>query len=190
MPGNQFAKLAFTPQVKALQEEDGSRASYAKVESAPDTPVEIGPREHVFIQTRDSFYMASVSEADWPYVQHRGGPMGFLRVLDETTIGFADYRGNRQFVSTGNLQHNDRVSLILMDYPSQSRLKILGHARIVGEKDHETLTKLAIPQDHNPVTRGHLIDIAALEWNCPKYITPRYTVAEIKGISQANGATL
>lgn len=190
MPGNQFAKLAFTPQVKAFQEEDGSRASYAKVESTPDTPVEIGPREKAFIETRDSFYMASVSETDWPYVQHRGGPIGFLRVIDATTIGFADYRGNRQFVSTGNLQHNDRVSLSLMDYPSQSRLKILGHARIVDADDSDVLAKLAIPQDHSAVTRGHMIDIAALEWNCPKYITPRYTVAEIKSISQANGAKL
>jgi len=189
MPDGHFAKIAFTPRVKALQEEDGSRASYARIESTPDTPVEIGPREQAFIATRDSFYMASVSESDWPYVQHRGGPMGFLRVLDARTIGFADYRGNRQFVSTGNLLHNDRVSLILMDYPSQSRLKVLGHARIV-EGDDSTLTKLATPDDHKPATRGMLIEIAALEWNCPKYITPRYTVAEIASLAQSNSQTL
>jgi uncharacterized protein len=186
MPGGHFAKIAFTPRVKALQAEDGSRASYARVESVPDTPAVIGPREQAFIQTRDSFYMASVSESDWPYVQHRGGPMGFLRVLDEQTIGFGDYRGNRQFVSTGNLSHNDRVSLILMDYPSQSRLKVMGHARMVEENEGDLLAKLAIPRDHQPVTRGTLIEIAALEWNCPKYITPRYTVAEIGSLAQSN----
>lgn len=184
MPGNHFAKLAFTPQVKALQEEDGSRASYAKVESVPDEPVVLGPRETAFIQTRDSFYMASVSETDWPYVQHRGGPMGFLKVLGEATIGFGDFRGNRQFVSTGNLLHNDRVSLILMDYPNQARLKILGHARIVGDENPAILEALEVPGNPDPVKRGFLIDIAALEWNCPKYITPRYTVAEIRSLSQ------
>jgi predicted pyridoxine 5'-phosphate oxidase superfamily flavin-nucleotide-binding protein len=183
MPGPHFAQIAFTPQVKTLQEIDGSRASYAKVETGPDVPVEIGAREKAFIQTRDTFYMASVSETDWPYVQHRGGPMGFLRVLNEKTIGFGDQRGNRQFVSTGNLLHNDRVSLILMDYPSQSRLKILGHANIIDTDNAEILDQLAIPGDAPPITRGFVINIAALEWNCPKYITPRYTAAEIKALS-------
>lgn len=186
MPDGHFAKIAFTPQIKALQEEDGSRASYARIESVPDAPVAMGPREKAFIQTRDSFYMASVSETDWPYVQHRGGPMGFLRVLDEKTIGFGDFRGNRQFVSTGNLLHNDRVSLILMDYPNQARLKILGHARIVRPDSPEILGALEIPGDPSPIKRGFLIELAALEWNCPKYITPRYTVAEIKSLAQSN----
>ena len=185
MPDGHFARIAFTPAVKALQETDGSRASYARIEAGPDTPVRIGPREKAFIATRDSFYMASVNENDWPYVQHRGGPMGFVRVIDDRTIGFADYRGNRQFVSTGNLIHNDRVSLILMDYPTRSRLKLLGHARIV-EGDEDILSRLATPADHRPVTRAMLIDVAALEWNCPKYITPRYTAAEIASLAQSN----
>ncbi|MBT5570058.1 MAG: pyridoxamine 5-phosphate oxidase [Alphaproteobacteria bacterium] len=186
MPGAHFSKLAFTPGVKALQEIDGSRTSYARIESQPDTPIEIGPRERAFIRARDSFYMASVSETDWPYVQHRGGQTGFLRVLDETTIGFSDSRGNRQFVSTGNLLHNDRVSLILMDYPNQARLKILGHAQIIEDDKPEILKALTNPGDTSPITRGFLIEVAALEWNCPKYITPRFTVEEIKSLAQSN----
>ena len=135
MPGPHFAQIAFTPQVKTLQEIDGSRASYAKVETGPDVPVEIGAREKAFIQTRDTFYMASVSETDWPYVQHRGGPAGFVRVLDDTTLGLPDFRGNKQYVSVGNLKEDDRVSIIFMDYINKRRLKLLGHVSIIDPDD-------------------------------------------------------
>ena len=183
-----FAEIAFTPRVRTLQEIAGSRASYARMEQNP-APAGIGPREHAFIQARDSFYMASVSETGWPYVQHRGGPAGFLRVIDGTTVGFADFRGNKQYVSTGNLMQDDRVSLILVDYPSQQRLKILGHARVVGPEDsaddRAAVEKLVIPGYPAQVERGFLIDVAALDWNCPQHITPRYTVAEIEAAARA-----
>lgn len=182
-----FADIAFTPTVKVLQEEAGSRKSYARMEGAGSN---LGPREWAFLAERDSFYMASVSETGWPYVQHRGGPAGFLKVVDGNTIGFADFRGNKQYVSTGNLMNDDRVSLILVDYPNQQRLKLLGHVRIVGPEsspeDQAILEKLELPDYRARVERGFLIDVAALDWNCPQHITPRYTAAEIEAIAAAN----
>lgn len=175
-----FADIAFTPTVKALQEDAGSRASYARMEGAGGN---LGPREWAFLAERDSFYMASVSETGWPYVQHRGGPAGFLRVLDTDTIGFADFQGNKQYVSTGNLMNDDRVSLILVDYPNQQRLKLLGHVRIIGTdgtpEDCAALEMLELPDYRARVERGFLIDISALDWNCPQHITQRYTLEEI-----------
>ncbi len=179
-----FGEIAFTPGVKTLQEEAGSRESYARMDAAP-APAGLGPRETAFIRARDSFYMASVSETGWPYVQHRGGPAGFLRVLDATTIGFADFRGNKQYVSTGNLLADDRVSLILVDYPNRMRLKVLGHARIIGPEAPAVLEMLEVPDYRARVERGFVIDIAALDWNCPAHITPRYTVAEIEAATRA-----
>ena len=129
---------------------------------------------------RDSFYMASVSETGWPYIQHRGGPAGFLKVLDDKSIGFADFRGNRQYVSVGNLQADDRVSLFLMDYANQTRLKILGRARIVNSSEAEILQRLALPAYRAQVERGIVISIAAFDWNCPQHITQRYTLEEIE----------
>ena len=116
---HQFAELAFTPAVQAFQEQMGSRKAYAKAEGGPVQHDRLGKAETAFIQARDSFYMATVSETGWPYIQHRGGPAGFVRVLDEKTLGFADYRGNRQYISLGNLSRNDRVALFFMDYPDQ-----------------------------------------------------------------------
>jgi predicted pyridoxine 5'-phosphate oxidase superfamily flavin-nucleotide-binding protein len=175
-----FPALMFTPQVKAIQEAAGSRASYARFEH-PTVPHDdvLGERETSFIAARDSFYMATVSETGWPYVQHRGGPAGFLKVLDERTLGFADYRANRQYVSVGNLTTDDRVALFLMDYPHQRRLKLLGHARLV-DADVEPAV-MARLQDHTPakVERGVVIAIEGFDWNCPQHITPRFTEAEI-----------
>ncbi len=146
---HRFGALMFTPHVKAVQEEQGSRASYARFE-APGAPARdrLEEREEDFIAARDSFYMATVSETGWPYVQHRGGPPGFLKVLDDRTLGFADYRGNKQYVSVGNLATDDRVSLFLMDYPNQRRLKLLGHARTIDAASDPAL--LARLQDHYP----------------------------------------
>ncbi len=140
----------------------------------------LGPEEAGFIAARDSFYMATVSETGWPYIQHRGGPPGFLRVLDEKTIGVADFRGNRQYISVGNLQTDDRVSLFLMDYPNRARLKILGRARIVDAADGETLRRLSFADYKGEIERGLLITVEAFDWNCPQHITQRFTLAEIE----------
>src|SRR3990172_4139931 len=124
--------------------------------------------------------MATVSETGWPYIQHRGGPPGFLRVLDEKTIGLADFRGNRQYISVGNLKTDDRVSLFLMDYPNRARLKILRRARVVDADDREMLQRLVLPDYKVQVERGLLIAVEAFDWNCPQHITPRFTPAEIE----------
>jgi len=178
--GHKFAEIAFTPNVKKMQELKGSRRSYARLEQGEASNDALGPGEAGFIAARDSFYMATVSETGWPYIQHRGGPPGFLRVLDEKSIGFADFRGNRQYVSVGNLAHDDRVSLILVDYANRSRLKILGRARLVGLDDQDTLQRLALPGYRATVERGFIITVHAFDWNCPQHITPRYTAAEIE----------
>jgi predicted pyridoxine 5'-phosphate oxidase superfamily flavin-nucleotide-binding protein len=171
-----FAQLAFTPAVRQLQEKDGSRAHYARAEAAAATADPLGPAEAAFIRERDSFYMATTSETGWPYVQHRGGPPGFLKVLDSRTIGFADFRGNRQHVSEGNLAGDDRVALILVDYPRQERLKLLGRARV---SDAGGAAGIADPGYEATVERLVVIRVEATEWNCPQHITPRYSEAEL-----------
>lgn len=178
--GHKFAELAFTTSVKAEQVARGSRRGYERFAEGEDHHDVLGPQEAAFIGTRDSFYMATVSETGWPYIQHRGGPAGFLKVLDESTIGFADFRGNRQYVSVGNLAGCDRVSLLLMDYPNRARLKILGRARLFDVADEATLERLALPGYRAEVERGMLISIEAYDWNCPQHITQRFTLAEIE----------
>jgi len=180
--GHKFAEIAFTEQVKKIQTTQGSRKNYAQMEQGPDFNYLLSQREASFIQARDSFYMASVSETDWPYVQHRGGPQGFLRVLDERTIGFVDFTGNRQYVSNGNFKKNDRVSLILMDYPNRTRLKLLGRVIPVANDDIETLKLLEDPNYRAKVERAFIIKIEAFDWNCPKYITPRYDEKAIENM--------
>jgi predicted pyridoxine 5'-phosphate oxidase superfamily flavin-nucleotide-binding protein len=144
--GHKFAEIAFTPTVRQVQEQLGSRSSYARVEASETVRNHVlGPSEAGFIGERDSVYMASISETGWPYIQHRGGPKGFVRILDENTIGFADYRGNRQYVSVGNLMTNDRVALFFMDYPNSTRLKLLGRAKLIDASDTATLERLDVP---------------------------------------------
>ncbi|RRN66638.1 pyridoxamine 5-phosphate oxidase [Caulobacter sp. 602-1] len=138
------------------------------------------PNEVAFIAERDSFYMASVSETGWPYVQHRGGPPGFLKVLDETTLAFADYAGNRQYISTGNLDANDRLALILVDYPRRARLKILAHAeRLALDAEPDLLARVSVPGYRARPERIFRLRLAAFDWNCPQHIVPRFTEAEI-----------
>ncbi|MBV8637830.1 MAG: pyridoxamine 5'-phosphate oxidase family protein [Candidatus Eremiobacteraeota bacterium] len=173
MPG--FARVAFTDAVRALQERYGSRTSYAKMESRESGDVSLGADEMAFIESRDSFYMASVSSDGWPYVQHRGGPRGFLRAIDATHLEFADYGGNRQYITTGNIANNDRVALFLMDYPSRSRLKILAH---VTRKDHTA------QEGRTRIERVFELAVVAWDWNCPQHITPRYTIEEIKSFAR------
>jgi predicted pyridoxine 5'-phosphate oxidase superfamily flavin-nucleotide-binding protein len=184
--GHKFAEIAFTQNVRDAQELNGSRNSYARMEAGPDSHDRLSDREAAFIAARDSFYMASVTETGWPYIQHRGGPPGFLRVLDDKTIGFADFRGNRQYVSVGNLAGDARVSLILVDYPNRARLKILGRAQVIGSEHNDQLEQLRLPDYRAVVERGFLITIEAFDWNCPQHITPRFTLAEIEAAQQVS----
>ena len=171
-------ELAFTDSVRKAQEHYYGKSQ--PVENAPERDA-LTEDEMGFIQSRDSFYMATVSETGWPYVQHRGGQPGFLRVLSPTALAFADYKGNRQLLSTGNLAVSDRVTLFLMDYPQRTRLKILGHARVEDARQHpELVAQLAEAEVHRLVERLFLIEVDSFDWNCPKYITPRYTATEIQ----------
>jgi predicted pyridoxine 5'-phosphate oxidase superfamily flavin-nucleotide-binding protein len=165
--GRRFAELAFTPLVKKQQEVHGSRRQYERVERADEPGDRLGPYERALIQGRDGFYMASVSETGWPYLQYRGGPKGFLRVIDDQTLGFVDLRGNKQYVSVGNLQHDNRVALFLMDYPGQRRLKILGRSKVY-EGDaaaQKLIEQLRAPEEKTPAERALLITIEAFDWN-------------------------
>ncbi|WP_372879379.1 MULTISPECIES: pyridoxamine 5'-phosphate oxidase family protein [Spongiibacteraceae] len=176
--GHRYAKLMFSPAAKALQSQGRSRDTYARMEQGEDYNYLLSDKEAQFIRQRDSLYMASVSESGWPYVQHRGGPPGFIKVLDAATLGFADYRGNRQYISAGNVQSNNRVSLFLMDYPNRRRLKVAGRLEFV-DPDGARLQALLDPNYRARIERGVLIHIAAFDWNCPQHITPRYTDADI-----------
>jgi predicted pyridoxine 5'-phosphate oxidase superfamily flavin-nucleotide-binding protein len=173
--------LIFTPVIKALQERYGSRRQYAKMESSGVSRDRLGPQESAFIAERDSFYMATVGETGWPYVQHRGGPKGFLKVIDESTMAFADFRGNKQYISTGNLMKDNRVALIMVDYPGQTRLKILGHAEIFeGAQAREWIERVSEPGHKESIERVFVVRVDALDWNCPQHITPRFTAEQIQ----------
>jgi len=177
---SRFSSIAFTPAVKRLQELDGSRASYARREAGGDAPDALGAGEAQFIAERDSFHMATVSETGWPYLQHRGGPKGFLKVLDAHTLAFADFQGNRQHVSEGNLAGDDRVALILMDYANRRRLKLLGHARAVDAAAEPALAAALTEAGYRAtVERVMVIRVEAFDWNCPQHITPRFSEAEL-----------
>jgi uncharacterized protein len=183
---NAFAEISFTDSVKAAQSQYGSREHNRRFELSDDARNELGVLEAEFIAARDSFYMATISENGWPYVQHRGGPPGFIRVLDNRTIGFADFRGNRQYLSVGNLNANARVSLILMDYPNRRRLKLWGIARIIHKADEpELIVQLEMPHYRGRVERGIIVQIEAIEWNCPQHITPRYSEVEVDKLLQS-----
>jgi uncharacterized protein len=160
--------------------EDKYFGKHQVVEHAPETDP-LTSDEADFIASRDSFYMASVSEIGWPYVQHRGGPMGFVRVLGPSLSGFADFKGNRQLVSTGNLDVSDRVALFMMDYPNRTRLRLLGHARVLDAREHSELVEQLAPEPlRSKVERLFLIQIVSYDWNCPQYITPRFTAEEVE----------
>jgi len=175
-----FADIAFTDSVKIAQQSYGSREHNDRLQANAGPNDELGPREAEFISLRDSFYIATVSETGWPYVQHRGGPAGFLRVLSPTRIAFADFRGNLQLISTGNVSENDKVSLILMDYARRRRLKVLGHLTFenADSVDPATLAAVAVPGYRAHIERVATIDVVAYDWNCPQHITPRYTEEE------------
>ncbi|WP_027077455.1 pyridoxamine 5'-phosphate oxidase family protein [Maribacter antarcticus] len=175
-----FAEIAFTDAVKKLQEKYGSRKSYERMErfSVIDG---LTDNEMTFIENRDSFYLASIGVKEFPYVQHRGGPKGFLKVLDTKRIGFIDFIGNRQYVSVGNMATNTNVSLIMIDYPSRSRLKIFAKAEIVELDDTSELFKTLNLENYKfRPERMMVFHIEAYDWNCPQHITPRYTTEEIE----------
>ena len=181
-----FAGIAFTPAVQALQTTHGSRGAYARLPEERPSGEGLGAEETGFLQHADSFYMASVSESGWPYVQHRGGPRGFVRVLSPTQIVFADFRGNRQYVSAGNVSINDCVALIVMDYANRRRLKLLGRLRYhdAGGADPELLSAVELPAYRARVERVAVIEIEGYDWNCPQHITQRFTPGEIEELSK------
>ena len=168
---HQYAERMFTDGVKAAQEQYGSRARLERFTGMAGPNDELGERETAYIEARDTFYMATVNEDGWPYVQHRGGPPGFLRVLGPKQLAYPDFRGNTQLLSVGNVSSNDRVSIILMDYPNKRRLKILGHMRVEDSSSE-------LPNYGAQVERLVTIDVVAFDWNCPQYITQRYTEVE------------
>jgi predicted pyridoxine 5'-phosphate oxidase superfamily flavin-nucleotide-binding protein len=176
---NRFRATVQTPTVCAAQKHYYGRAAQSAVSPERDP---LTDEERLFIEARDSFYMGTLTETGWPYVQHRGGPPGFLRVLNSTALAFADYGGNRQLLSTGNLAANDRVALFLMDYINQERLKILGHARVLDAREHRELAaKVHAPgTGAGEVERIFVIEVLSFDWNCPKFITPRYSAREIE----------
>lgn len=178
-----FGSLVFTPAVKKLQERYGSRRQYERLAARPDSDDGLGPEEREFISERDSFYIATIGSTGWPYVQHRGGHKGFLKVVDEKTIAFGDFRGNKQYVTTGNLLTDQRAALILVDYPRQARLKILGEIKVVEAADAGPLVEAVRDQEEKtPIERVYTVHVQAFSWNCPQHITPRFTTEEIRSV--------
>ena len=178
-----FLDIATTPAVRAARAANGSAGLYDKIAAKRRTDV-FGVVEAEFIAARDSFYIASVSETGWPYVQHRGGPPGFITLLDDKTLAFADFRGNRQYISLGNTAADDRVALIMMDYPHRRRLKL--YARTEPRKlaaDPELAARLAHPEYRAVAERAVLLHLEAFDWNCPQHITPRYSEIEVVAAS-------
>ncbi|MBO0678722.1 pyridoxamine 5'-phosphate oxidase family protein [Mycolicibacterium sp. S2-37] len=179
-----YAAVAFTDSVRDVQREHGSDVFYSRkrVQGAATPGVDaLTADEKDYLAERDGFYLATVSETGWPYVQFRGGPPGFVRVVDDHTIGWADFRGNLQYISTGNLAGSGRVALIAMDYAHRRRLKIFGHARVVTvEEDAETVHSFAHPGYDAEVERAVIVTVEAFDWNCPQHITPRFTAAELE----------
>lgn len=178
-----YASIAFTNTVRDAQTRYGSRKAYARLDGTSAQATGLDPLTEIekeFIAERDGFYLATTSETGWPYVQFRGGPRGFLRVIDDHTIGWADFRGNRQYISTGNMTNNDRVALFLMDYAHQARLKIFGRARFVdADAEPDLVGQVSVADYRARVERGVIVRVEAFDWNCPQHITPRYTVEEI-----------
>ena len=175
--------IAFTDTVKEIQKQKESRSIYANMEQRGGWETTVNSFLENFIAARDSFYIATVNSEGYPYIQHRGGPKGFLKVIDSKTLGFADYRGNRQYLSYGNLQDSNKVSLFLMDYPNKARIKIWGTAE-VRDDDDELIEKLSMSVEKKTIEHAFIINIEAWDRNCPKYITPRYTQEELELLNQ------
>jgi predicted pyridoxine 5'-phosphate oxidase superfamily flavin-nucleotide-binding protein len=178
-----FAAIAFTPSVKAAQQRDGSRAGYARNFEADATAFNhrLGDAETEFISAQRSMYIATVSETGWPYLQHRGGPRGFLKVLDDKTLAFADFTGNRQLISVGNLAVNDRVALILMDYAQRVRLKLLGRIAVKDLAADDALARTLIdPAYRARPQRAMVVTVEGFDWNCPQHIPVRIDAEDVQ----------
>jgi len=182
-----FTELAFTESVKAQQEKYGTRSAYARMEQGGKFRNQITWQEQRHIENRDGFYISSVGKNGWPYMQFRGGPKGFLKVIDDNTLAFADFRGSGQYISTGNFDDNNKTMLFLMDYPNKQRLKIWAEADVLDPAEHPELAeKLIVPDYEATVERIIVFKVHAFDWNCPQHITPRYTQEEIsKGLAQS-----
>jgi uncharacterized protein len=177
-----FGSLVFTPVVKQLQERYGSRQQYERITRSGASHDHFTAFEVEYLAERDSFYWATIGSTGWPYVQHRGGPKGFLKVIDDHTLALADFRGNKQFISAGNLLTDNRVAMILVDYPQQARVKILGRVEVLdGEKAAAWMDRVRVPGYKAIIERVFVIHVEAYDWNCPQHITPRYTAEEIQG---------
>jgi predicted pyridoxine 5'-phosphate oxidase superfamily flavin-nucleotide-binding protein len=179
---HRFAELTFTPAVEAAQEHYGVRHDNQRLLESAGPNDRLRERERAFIERRDSFYLSTVSETGWPYVQHRGGPAGFLKVLDDQRLAFADFRGNKQYISLGNLANNDRAAMFLMDYPHRLRLKILGRLRMhdVADAAPDLVEKLRPYPYRASMERTAIFTIEAFDWNCSQHITPRFTEAHLR----------
>jgi uncharacterized protein len=181
---NRFLETVFTPSVRAEQTRHGSRAGYDRFLSRRVTGDTIAAglteQEVAFIAARDSFYLATVSATGWPHVQHRGGPAGFVRILDTQTLGWADFSGNRQYVTIGNAADNDRVAMIFMDYSAQRRLKVLGRMTAVEIDNRPDLKeRLEVVNYGATIEHAMRVTVTGFDWNCPQHITPRYTASEL-----------
>jgi len=176
-----FTELAFTDSVKAQQEKYGTRTAYSRMERGGKFRNQLTWQEQRHIEDRDGFYLSSVGENGWPYMQFRGGPQGFLKVIDDHTLAFADFRGNGQYISTGNFIDNNKTMLFLMDYPNKRRLKIWAEAEVLDAADHpELASQVVLPDYEATVERIIVFKVHAFDWNCPQHITPRYTQEEIQ----------
>ena len=178
-----FARAMFSEPAKKLQERAGSRVAYERMAKPGRFEDGLSEFETEFVEARDSFYMATVTPDGWPYIQHRGGPAGFLKVVDERTLAFADYSGNKQFISAGNLSDNDRVALFLMDYPHQARLKIIGHARVLKAGENLELESQLVMESGAKVEGIVVITVVGYDWNCSQHITPRFSKEELQAYS-------
>ncbi|HEX6279077.1 MAG TPA: pyridoxamine 5'-phosphate oxidase family protein [Pyrinomonadaceae bacterium] len=182
---NKFQDIAFTDSVKKAQEHYGSRRHYAKFEAGPDSNDRLGDVEADFIEARDGFYLATVGESGQPYVQFRGGHRGFLNVIDDRTLGWADFRGNLQYISVGNASANRSAALFLMDYANRRRLKLFGQLEFIDASEQpDLIATLADPDYEAKVERVALFEVKGFDWNCPQHITPRYTMEEVKVMIQ------
>ncbi len=175
--------VAFTPAVKAMQEKHHSRSSYARMEQMGGWQSEANPHLEHFLSTMDSFYFGTANAEGQPYIQHRGGPKGFLKVLDEKRLAFADFGGNRQYISVGNLSENNKASLFLMDYPNRRRIKIWGMAQVVFD-DKALLESLSDPSYKAKVERAIVFTISAWDMNCPQHIKQRFTMEEVEAMTK------
>lgn len=175
-----YRKLLFGPSIKRAQQAIGSRKAYERDGGAASEPDRLSEPEKAFIGARDSFYMATVGFNGWPYVQHRGGPRGFVKVVTDRRLAFADFRGNRQLISVGNLTDDNRVAIFFMDYPRRARLKVLGRAKALDLASEPALAELLVDPAYGAVVeRGLSIDVEAYDWNCAQHIIPRYTIEDI-----------